>query len=613
MASSTRLAAASVAALFWLLQGPALSAEPLAPSVSVFDTGAASHTPRSPQSVARKGGWAKLPEDHPAHTFRGDAVLANDRLTAVFRRNASGVELYAHGEQGPLLRAVLRPMAGNVTARLTSVAVVENTPTEAALDAAFQCPDGQRAAVRFELQLGQVFVKTKARGPVDALRLEAPCRFLVMPDFFADDLVVDATELPTGTADLPGENFLLHMVGRGEAVVLAIWDRREDDIQVAVAAGGKGNMFRASRVPYGAEGSVYVALLETPGIWHRRDVAKADADRVLRLDWKPPYPAQWRVDWRQDDGLTDSWEMLLQKPDGQYLKPDWFGQAADYGTDDWSRSDRKRWTTVLGWFQYPCWIDRRGQAFLQPLKKPGNFQGPALVYPLNRVGDTPLAAFTVVDLMRATLGVGPCQYVLDVEGQKKLSAGIPTCDGRTRLNDIYSRGKQVERKVEVERILDDVHAFMRHIRERIEAYVTFGREMRAYLDREKQARPEIADFLSEMETLAGRIDAAVAARKDGIYTPEYATGLVDEFRASLVGYEGGDALKKCKKITAGFVQIGGNQDELVGECRMAVRILRQKAALAMAADPRTAPVANEIRARTQTILRSPTSYEAPRH
>jgi len=41
--------------------------------------------------------------------------------------------------------------------------------------------------------------------------------------------------------------------------------------------------------------------------------------------------------------------------------------------------------------------------------------------------------------------------------------------------------------------------------------------------------------------------------------------------------------------------------------------VRQKAALAMVLDPRTAPVAKEIRRRTQAMLRNPTSYEAPRH
>ena len=42
--------------------------------------------------------------------------------------------------------------------------------------------------------------------------MEAPCRFAVMPDFFADDIVVDATELPVAQADLPSDNFLLHLL-----------------------------------------------------------------------------------------------------------------------------------------------------------------------------------------------------------------------------------------------------------------------------------------------------------------------------------------------------------------------------------------------------------------
>jgi hypothetical protein len=467
--------------------------------------------------------------------------------------------------------------------------------------------------VRFRLEPGQVFVKTETRSGGVRLRLEAPCRFAVLPDFFADDTAVDAAELPVDRAELPSENFLLHLVGRGEAIVAAVWNQREEDIQVAMAGQDKAKVIQASEIPYGTKGNVYVAVLESPGIWHSHDVSKADADRVIPLEWKAPFAAQWRTDWRQDDGLTDSWDMLLQQPDGTYVKPDWFGQSDAYGTPDWMKPDRKRWTTVLGTFQYPCWIDNQGQGFLQPLKKPGKFQGPALVYPVNRMAATPLATFTLVDIMRATLGVGPCEYVLDVEGQKKKAEGIPTCASRTKLNTLYTNKEQKAKRAEAEQALGDVLAFMRHIRTRIEDYVTFGHQTLAYLDEQKKARPELAPFLSDMETAVRRIDEAVEKRKDRIQAPERAAQLVEEFRTTLLDYEGDDALEKCKKITAGFVAIGGAQDELVGECRLAVKILRQKAALAMAVDPRTSGLAKDIRGRTQAMLRNPVSYEAPRH
>jgi hypothetical protein len=61
------------------------------------------------------------------------------------------------------------------------------------------------------------------------------------------------------------------------------------------------------------------------------------------------------------------------------------------------------------------------------------------------------------------------------------------------------------------------------------------------------------------------------------------------------------------------VVVGGNQDELVGECRNAVKVLRQRAGLAMAVNPGAADVARELRDRTQKALRNATSYEAPRH
>ena len=41
--------------------------------------------------------------------------------------------------------------------------------------------------------------------------------------------------------------------------------------------------------------------------------------------------------------------------------------------------------------------------------------------------NTPIECLTVVDLVRMTLGVGPCQYILDLEGQKRGSRGVATC------------------------------------------------------------------------------------------------------------------------------------------------------------------------------------------
>jgi hypothetical protein len=595
-------------ALAFLLSLLCVSVRAGAPAqVSLFDTGISSPAPLSASALSAKAPWTAVPEDKTAYLFQGDAVLLNGRLALVLRRGGAGAELYWLGEAGRALRAVLEPAAGQGDCRLASVVIVENTPGAAAVDAQFSAAGGKSLVVRYQLDIGQVFVKTEARQGALGLRLRAPCRFVVLPDFFADDIVVDATTLPAARAELPSEHFLLHMLPGHEAIVMAVTDSNEEDVRVTLAGRGGQRVIEGSEIAYGKEGKIWVALVEGRGVWHVRDVAEDDAGKVVELDWTTPYPAQWRVDWGQPSGRVDSWEMIVEKPDGRFEKHGWFGDPNTIP------ADRKRWTTVLGRFEYPCWIDRSGRAYLQPLAKRVRFEGPALIYPINRVRTTPLDAFTVVDLLRATLGVGPCEYILDVESQPAAMKGRATCATRDVLNAIYDAGRQKQEKAAIEDALQQVLVFVRHIRSRIDAYVDFGHEMLAYLDQQKRAHPELSDLLAEMEALTRAIDERFEARKDQIQTPQYVAELADKFRATLVDYEGDDALEKCKVITNAFTTVGGNQDELVGECRMAVKILRQQAGLAMASDPRAAEIAREIRRRTQEVLRNPASYEAPRH
>ena len=116
-----------------------------------------------------------------------------------------------------------------------------------------------------------------------------------------------------------------------------------------------------------------------------------------------------------------------------------------------------------------------------------------------------------------------------------------------------------------------------------------------------------------MDKLAQEIDTRVAARVTKIQTPEHVAKMNEEFRKNVLGYQGPDAIKRCWEYTQALVVIGDNQDELSGECRWVVKTLRQRAGILMALDPRVAPIASEIRARTQEALRNPASHEGARH
>jgi hypothetical protein len=412
----------------------------------------------------------------------------------------------------------------------------------------------------------------------------------------------------------------------GEAIVMVVWDNRDQDVQIVMGGQAGNRQIQSSEVAFGKEGAVWVALLAANGVWHMRDVKADEKGKELPLNWRCPYPALWRVDWRRSDHLTDSWEMLTETAGGDFKKHGLFEEEEDSWTaqDWWGSGDRTRIASGLGRFHYPCWVDRQGQGWLEPLKTESwggyqplkgtpSFQGPALIYPLNRISNTPLDKFTVVDLVRASLGVGPCQYILDVEGQHEAFEGMPTCSVKEILDEIYKNGQQKQRRAEVEKALDDVVSFIALIRGRIEKYQAFSKEMRAFLQERRTKDPELGPYIQEMESLTEKIDTAIAERTESIKTVKYASDLAKKFRSDLIDYDGADGAKKCAEFTDAWVEIGGNQDTLVAECRVAVKLLRQIPASSLTENPRRTELVGEVRSRTESILRTPVNYEAPRH
>ncbi len=560
--------------------------------------------------------------------FKGDAVVSNGRIIAVLRKQGASLEVYGEKADGAVARMSLRLVTGTgePAASLERAALIENTKGSICLEASFKTAKGAEVAGKFRIKRGDVAVQTEPGPGASKLRVECPGRFVVLPDFFADDITIDATKLPVASAELPSENFVLHMTGPspqplspaagergrgegGDAIIMCVFENRQQDVKITLTGEGEKRHITGSEIGFENK-KVWIALLEASGIWHNRLLKADDTGKIIPLDWTMPFPADWRVDFPRVNDLTDSWAMLLQEKAGsQYEKPSFLGSGGDR-----IPSSRKRWNTVLGEFSYPCWSDAERKGYLQPLKSEVlKFQGTAVIYPINRVKQTPLDAYTVVDVMRNTLGVGPCQHILDLEGQKIEYKGMATCAARDKLTGIYQNKQQKEKRTEADKTLDDALVFVKHIRGRITRYVEFGHKIRDYLAEQKKAHPELKEFITEMETLNYEIDNRYSRRQEVIKTPDYVAKMNEDFRKNVLDNDGPDALKLCKKYAEALVEVGSSQDELSGECRYAIKALRQRAGIMMALDPRVAPIATEIRNRTQEVMRNPASHEGARH
>ena len=80
-----------LAALFVCDAAMCRGAEPTAraePFAYLCDAPQASAVPLTEEGLSKKSGWSRLEEDDTAHRFAGCAVMANDKIVAVLRKDS---------------------------------------------------------------------------------------------------------------------------------------------------------------------------------------------------------------------------------------------------------------------------------------------------------------------------------------------------------------------------------------------------------------------------------------------------------------------------------------------------------------------------------------------
>src|SRR5438132_6754398 len=406
--------------------------------IAVWDTVKPAAHMIAPERLTARNGWAQVATGETAAAFQGDAVLGNGRILAVVRKQAASVEVYALVKSGAIsrVRLILLTAEGEPAARLGRAALVENSRAAACLEVSYQTGKGTKIAARFRLKRGEIHLETEARAGTARMRMECPSRYVVLPDLFADDIILDPAKVGADSAEVPSDNLLLHLTGTGDSIAMCVFDNKDQDARISFSGQGDKRSIAGSEIDFGKGRKIWAALLEAPHIWHSFQVAAVDAGAVKRLDWTMPFSATWRCDFTRDNGLISSWEMLRWDKDA-YRKPSITGN----NEERLDARDRVRWITFLGKFRYPCWIDAKGEGYVEPIKHSElRFQGPALVYPIGRWRQTtPLDAYTMVDVLRSTLGVGPCEYILDLEGQKQEYKGAATGAVLDLHKGMYSR------------------------------------------------------------------------------------------------------------------------------------------------------------------------------
>jgi len=549
------------------------------------------------------------------YAFQGDAVVENSYLIAVVQSATGTVAVYSKADPSrkvvefvPLSSMGVPPMKDTgrmpvLRAAISRCGVLQNTGDDVALDISFGAGNVLSAVLAFSKT---AIVEIKPAESMKGIRLLSAMEYGVAPSFVGDDLVLGAGQYSSvSTLSVPAESLFLGLLKGENSMLVMTWPKGKQ--QMRLGLGKQGQEGRVEGVPPSNRGleardtgrliesidfdndgqSLYLALLEAPGIWHREALGASYLEKDVASKWKRPFPARW---------ITQLWEGNVRT------------------TYTFREVPGTIWRGVAGMYSYPIWF--KGDNAFYHLSKKVLPKGESVIYFLEGQ-DTPASVSTPVDVMKATLGRQTCDSILDLAGRKlrthhrRGAVGIRracTCGCTEAIEAVFKAGQEVEKKEYIEEAVGDMVYFVtRHV-DRLNEYRAFADDMIKFLRTAESSGPELKAYVDGLVQIVQRIPDEYGVQKENIKTLEYTDELAHKTNA-LAGKKDPKNLPTCLDLGKDWRGMGGAQDGLLAEYHIIVRRLSQEAGYSCVSQPKAVELAQEIRSRCKQCLRNADGYE----
>ncbi|MFC1636906.1 hypothetical protein ACFL5Z_18945 [Planctomycetota bacterium] len=523
------------------------------------------------------------------YAFQGDAIVENEHYTAVFHSRKGRVVIYSKANSGHKLMEFTPLQLKDKPANISNCRILQNTGDEATLEVTFSAgrTKGSLSAV---IAFGSSeIIEIKSTGNMKGISLLGSIEYGIVPSFIGDDLIFSPSEYPSmESLCVPSENLFVGLLEGQNNMLVVTWP--EGNQRTKLVLGGKQQKPRLiESVEINNDGkNLYLAILSTPGIWHKEELVASFLEKDVTIGWKRPFPAKW----------------VTQLYEG--------GVKTTYTLRD-SRLQRI-WRGVVGSYTYPVWFSE-GKTFYRTSKKIPP-KGESIIYFLERQ-NTPLSVSTPVDIMKATLGRQTCEAILDLPGRmlrthhRRGAAGVRracTCGCTEAIQVVFDAGEEIQRKEYVVEAVDDMVYFVTRHMERIQEYQDFASNMLTFLNQARRSHPDLKPYLDSIESITQEIIEEHNRVKENIKSLKYTDELTKQTKA-LTRKKAPKNLPTYVDLSKKWRAMGGAQDDLVAQCHRITRKLYQEAGYRCVNQPKAVDIAEQIRARCRQCLRNPDGYE----
>jgi hypothetical protein len=565
--------------------------------------------------LASRHGWKPLAAGPARGPWAGGLAIENQALLVVLPAGGREIVLLSKGDgkaAGVRQALTLVGSRGEQANGLHGIQLIDYDEGEAVVGFA-----AGEVQARLKLGLGKCFVEVMPGKGAAALQLRGPARFSFIPDFFGNDVLYDAHQTAAAKVFAPAENFIVNLLDGHAALSMITWPKDGGEEVLLICEGTGASRRFATQVSFNGK-SVFVAIVAREGTWFEQDLRTAKKDATLVVEgWQPPFPAKWMTLLVKRPAVGAASGIACETLPVPLLPPE----------GDTPYSDVYVHPHVPSWFSGAQWRLHL-ETSLTHMMTHKKVVVPdfllAINYPRDRVKQTPLSALTLVDVMRDTLGAGPCEYILDLEGLNKTRStgaagtGKPTaaatCSEHGALV-FYYLGEREEspRRDDPLMVTDEALSSIEKIKDfldaahaRIQEYLACSDEIIRAAEQSKARNPQTGDLADRIIPIAREMrelwQAMVDHDKPCVHPEEWRMAL--DYCKDLVRQGAPDLGNRVREFDPQMRGAGEEVDGGMQACRMIVKRIRQEAALAGSTDPAALKLAADIRRRCRDILRN---------
>lgn len=565
-----------------------------------------------------RAGWKPIEAGaKPSAPFSGGGVaVENPDLLLLVPAGADTISVVSKGAgkaKGVRLALALLDGQGRQAPAIRRVALAAVGPSDAVVELATA-----EAEAKLKAALGKPFVEVIPGKGAAAVQVRGQARFAFLPDFFGNDVLYDAREIAGGSVFAPAENFLVSLLDGGAALGMLVWPQGgAEEVVLRIEGEGPSRRFASVQADFHGK-SLFVAVVAREGIWHAEPLASAKRDTTFLVPgWQPPFPAKWMTILARRPAVGAKSGIASESLEIKALPAKGDTPYSDVYVHPWAPS----WLTGKEW-RLHLETELTHMMTREKVKSPDFLL--AVNYPRDRVKETPLDAFTLVDVMRGALGAGPCEYILDLEGLNKTRStgaagtGKPTaaatCSERGGLMYYYLSERMETPRRDDPRIATDqalesvekIKDFLDAAHARIQEYLAWSDDLIKLAEEAKAKEPaarELADRVSatarEMRALWGKM---AEHNKPCAFPAEWRMAL--DHCKDLIRQGAPNLAARIRDFDPQMRGAGEEVDGGMQACRLLVKRIRQETALAGSSDPKVLAFATKLRERCRDVLRN---------